>query len=64
MARVTREEALERLREFVAEQGRILDRLTPEQAARRAYRPGGPSVTELADEFSQTRWREGSQSRR
>lgn len=53
----TREQALDDLRRIVAEQGAILDRLTPMEAAQRAFRPGGPSLEELASEFAQTRCR-------
>ena len=55
----TREQALDDLRRIVAEQGRVLDTLTPEEAAERAYRPGGPSRAELAAEFAETRCRLG-----
>lgn len=54
---MTREQALERLRALVAEQGALLDTLTPEQAAARVWRPGGRSMEDLAAEFARTRCR-------
>lgn len=56
-AHITREQALADVRAIVAEQGAILDTLTPAQAAERAYRPGGPSLADLADTFAATRYR-------
>lgn len=53
----TREQALNEARRIVAEQGAILDTLTPMEAAQRAYKPGGPSVEEIAEKFALTRCR-------
>ena len=53
----TREQVLDDLRALVAEQGAILDTLTPEQAAARVWKRGGPSMSELAEEFARTRCR-------
>lgn len=53
----TREQALDDLRALVAEQGAILDTLTPEQAAARVWKQGGPSLSELAEKFARTRFR-------
>ena len=53
----TREQALEELSALVAEQGAVLDSLTPEQAAARVWKRGGPSMSELAEEFARTRCR-------
>jgi hypothetical protein len=49
---ITKELALAQVAEIVAEQGAILDTLTPEQAAERAWYPGGPSRTEIAARFA------------
>lgn len=53
----TRAQALHDLRLIVAEQGAILDTLSPEQAAARVFRPGGPSLEALAAEFANSRCR-------
>jgi anti-sigma factor ChrR (cupin superfamily) len=47
----TREQALRDLGDLVAEIGAVIERLTPEEAARRAWHPGGPSVDVLADQI-------------
>ena len=39
--------ALHEVAQMVREQGAILDTLTAQEAAERAWRPGGPSVDEL-----------------
>lgn len=53
----SREQALSEVAALVVEQGQILDRLTPEEAAERAWRPGGPSREEIAEKFRRERWR-------
>lgn len=54
---LTREQALSEVSALVVEQGRILDTLTPAQAAERAWRPGGPSREDLASRFAAERCR-------
>lgn len=53
----TFEEALSEVSALVVEQGRILDRLTPEEVAERAWRPGGPSKVEIVERFRRQRYR-------
>jgi len=51
MALKTREQALHDVGRIVAAEVERIRALTPEEAARQAYRPGGPTVEELAAEL-------------
>lgn len=42
-------QALADVAQMVREEGLILDSLTAQEAAHRAWRPGGPSIEELTD---------------
>lgn len=53
----TREQALNDLGSIVAAEIERIDSLTPEEAARQAWRPGGPSEAELADRLRTLRAR-------
>lgn len=53
----TLEQALSEVSALVVEQGRILDTLTPAEAAARAWRPGGPPPEQIAQRFAATRCR-------
>ena len=53
----TREQALVDLGRVVAESAEISSRLTPLQAAERAWHPGGPSVAVLAARIAASRER-------
>lgn len=54
---ITRDQAFADLARMVAEEGAILDTLTPEQAAERAWHPGGPSKEDIAAKFAAERCR-------
>lgn len=45
----TREQALRDLGRVIAESAAITSKLTPREAAERAWHPGGPSVDELTE---------------
>jgi len=51
----TREQALQDLSDFLHEVGETTARLTPRQAAERAWHPGGPSIDDLEQQIAQTR---------
>lgn len=51
----TREQALRDLGQVVAEEIAIASRLTPLEAAQRAWHPGGPSVEVLTAQIAATR---------
>lgn len=54
----TRPQALADLGRVVAESAAITAQLTPIEAARRAWHPGGPSVEVLADRIAEARSRQ------
>ena len=51
----TREQALRELGQVVAASYAITSKLTPLEAAERAWHPGGPSVEVLADQIAEDR---------
>lgn len=51
----TREQALRDLGRVIARSAAITSRLSPVEAAQRAWHPGGPPVGVLADQIAQTR---------
>lgn len=51
----TREQALEDLGRVVADEMAIVAKLTPREAAERAWHPGGPSVDELTEIITASR---------
>lgn len=53
----TRAQALADLGRVVAESAAISSRLSPLDAARRAWHPGGPSIEDLADRIAANRAR-------
>ena len=53
----TKEQALQDFADVVAEAAAIAARLSPEDAARRAWHPGGPSIEELTLLITESRER-------
>lgn len=51
----TRAQALQDLADVVAEEIAIASKLTPREAAERAWHPGGPSVDDLARQIEADR---------
>lgn len=51
----TREQALRELGQVMAQVHAITSKLTPLEAAQRAWHPGGPSVEALAERITQNR---------